>query len=154
MYVIHRFGSVDEYEASGCWRMTRDSWLNRHPDARCFVCGDVGKASTVTQRPTGLELHHLSYRGYLGFEPGDGNDGWDVRDRLVPLCPPHHYEVERRIRAGIPRATAHIDYRDEYVARAGGSSGIWPPKSDPAPPVGPSLATSEGPERRLWPRRG
>jgi hypothetical protein len=120
MQVIHRFGSVDEYEASVCWRMVRDGWLNRHPDARCFVCGDVGTASPVTQRPTGLELHHLSYRGYLGFEPVGASNGWDVRDQLVPLCPPHHYEVERRIRTGTPRASAHIAYRDEYAARAGG----------------------------------
>lgn len=70
------FGSVQEYEASSCWRLVRSTWHSRHQDARCFVCG----------RTDEIELHHLSYEA-LGYGPD-----WEIVDQLVPLCTSHHHE--------------------------------------------------------------
>jgi len=90
------FGSVQEYEASPCWRLARSTWHSRHPGARCFVCG----------RTYEIELHHLSYES-LGYGPN-----WELLDQLVPVCTWHHYEIEKQIKAGAPRATAHLAFGD------------------------------------------
>jgi hypothetical protein len=41
------------------------------------------------------------------------NLGQEEWDELVPLCPDHHYEIEKHINKGYPgvtRANAHLDF--------------------------------------------
>jgi hypothetical protein len=86
------FRSVREYEASPCWRLVRSSWNARHENIGCFFCGNTFE----------IELHHLRY------DPIGYSSDWKPLDNVIPLCHWHHYEMEKRVKAGWPRATAHL----------------------------------------------
>ena len=91
--------TLGEYTTSWIWAAKRQEWANSDLPQECYLC----------QRPD-YELHHRHYR----------NLGRETADQLVPLCPDHHYEVEKFLRRerwlgvqNVTRANAHIVYKEQ-----------------------------------------
>jgi hypothetical protein len=84
--------TLEEYFNNVLWRVKARRHREVFPGAGCFVCGRHD-----------YQLHHLRY----------DNLGQETWDELVPLCPDHHYEIEKHINKGIDgvtRANAHLDF--------------------------------------------
>lgn len=84
--------TLEEYHANVLWHAKRSAYAEAFPDAGCFVCGRRD-----------YQLHHRRYDNL-------GQEEWD---ELVPLCPDHHYEIEKHIGKGYPgvnRGNAHLDF--------------------------------------------
>ena len=94
------FDRLTDYEVSEGYQARRDLIWREQGEPGCFVCGRAD-----------VQMHHRSYRR-LGEERASD---------LVALCEDHHYEVERRIKAGrYARSTAHLNYLAECQTRSYG----------------------------------
>lgn len=84
--------TLDEYYKNVLWAAKKRRYAEAFPDAGCFVCGRRD-----------YQLHHLHYDNL-------GQEEWD---ELVPLCPDHHYVIEKYINQayeGVTRENAHFDF--------------------------------------------
>jgi hypothetical protein len=84
--------TLDEYFVNVLWGAKKIRYAEAFPEAGCFICGRRD-----------YQLHHLRY----------DNLGQETWDELVPLCPDHHYEIEKHIRRaypGVTRENAHLDF--------------------------------------------
>lgn len=92
------------HHVSDRWKRVRNDYFDRHPHARCRVCGCQGEKTwhlfsvqrrgwswrIIAARSTvkKLHLHELSYVYVRNHRP--------VPDRwLMPLCPTHHTKLHR-----------------------------------------------------------
>jgi len=84
--------TLEEYYENVFWGVKKMRYAEAFPEAGCFICGRRD-----------YQLHHLRYDNL-------GQEEWD---ELVPLCPDHHYEIEKHIGKGYPgvnRENAHLDF--------------------------------------------
>jgi hypothetical protein len=93
--------TLEEYYANVLWGAKKRRYAEAFPEAGCFICGRRD-----------YQLHHLRYDNL-------GQEEWD---ELLPLCPDHHYEIEKHIGKGYPgvtRENAHLDFVRQKPRSAG-----------------------------------
>ena len=97
--------TLEEYFGHVLWGAKKRRYAEAFPDAGCFICGRRD-----------YQLHHLRYDNL-------GQEAWD---ELIPLCPDHHYEIEKHINKGIdgvPRENAHVRFCPAEAPQRGADPG-------------------------------